>query len=39
MCTKTEQVPPQTATDAFGMLETALDLLTAADLHALGAAG
>jgi hypothetical protein len=39
MCTTTEQTPPQTAADAFGMLETALDLLTAADLHALGAAG
>jgi hypothetical protein len=39
MCTKTEQIAPETAADALGMIGDALDLLTMTDMHALGIEG
>jgi hypothetical protein len=39
MCTTASQVPPQSAAGALGLIDLALDYLTAADLHALGTAG
>jgi hypothetical protein len=36
MCTSDNQTPPQTAADAAGMMHSALDYLTATDLHGLG---
>jgi hypothetical protein len=39
MCTKTSQVLPDSAPDALGMMDIALDFLNSVDVHALGAAG
>jgi hypothetical protein len=36
MDSHTSQTPPQNAADAVGLMHTALDYFTAADLHALG---
>jgi Domain of unknown function (DUF222)/HNH endonuclease len=39
MCTSSNQADPQNAAGALAMMDTALDYLTGADLHALGTAG
>jgi hypothetical protein len=39
MCTRTSQIAPHTAQDALGMMQTALNYLSEADLGELGTAG
>jgi hypothetical protein len=36
MCTKTNQIAPETAADALGMMASALERLNSLDLHAMG---
>jgi hypothetical protein len=39
MCTQAERIAPETTEDALDMIDAALDLLTSADVHALGTEG